>query len=68
MNGQLIIDNWTDHAPTENTGQITLQAGVRYDIRMEFYERGGGATAKLLWSSPSQVKEVIPQSRLFVIP
>jgi hypothetical protein len=31
---------------------------------MEYYENGGGAVAKLLWSSPSQAKEVIPQSRL----
>lgn len=65
VNGQLIIDKWVDQAPTEWSGQITLQAGQRYDIRLEFYERFWGATAKLLWSSASQAKEVVPQSRLY---
>jgi RHS repeat-associated protein len=64
VNNQLIIDNWTDHGPTEDSGQITLQAGQSYQIRMEFYERGGGAVAKLSWSSASQAKEIIPASRL----
>ena len=47
VNGQTIIDNWTDHAPTENIGFIPLQAGQLYDIKMEMYESGGGAVA---WS------------------
>jgi glucose/arabinose dehydrogenase len=64
IDGKLVIDNWTDHAPTENNGVIALKAGQKYDIRMEYYENGGGAVAKLLWSSPSQAKEVIPQSQL----
>lgn len=32
---------------------------------MEFYENGGGAVAKLLWSSTSQSKEIIPQTQLY---
>ena len=48
VNGQQIVNNWTDHAPIENSGTIALTAGQRYDIRMEFYENGGGATARLL--------------------
>jgi RHS repeat-associated protein len=65
VNGQLIIDKWVDQGPTEWSGQIALTAGQRYDIRMEFYENAGGATAKLLWSSASQAKGVIAQSRLY---
>jgi hypothetical protein len=65
VNGVLVIDNWTDHAPTENSGTITLSAGQRYDIRMDFYENGGGAMATLSWSSPSIGKEIIPQSQLY---
>ena len=37
VNNQLVVDNWTDHAATENSGAIALTAGQRYDIRMEFY-------------------------------
>jgi hypothetical protein len=65
VNGQLVVDNWTDHPATENSGTITLVAGQKYDLKVEFYENGGGATAKLSWSSPSQAKEIVPQSQLF---
>ena len=65
VNGRQIIDNWTDHAATEDSGTIALTGGQRYDIRMEFYERGGEAAARLLWSSPSTPKAVIPTARLF---
>jgi hypothetical protein len=61
-----VIDNWTDHASTTNTSApIALEAGVKYAIRMEFYERGGGAIARLLWAHPGQGQTVIPQARLF---
>ncbi len=65
INGQLVIDNWTDHAPTENSGTFTMVAGVRYDVRLDFYENGGGAMAVLLWSSPSTAKQVVPQTQLY---
>jgi len=47
VNGVLVIDNWTDHAPTENSGVINLTAGQRYDLKMEFYEHSNGAVARL---------------------
>jgi hypothetical protein len=65
VNGKLLIDNWTDHAATQNSGTITLTAGQKYSIKMEYYENSGGAVAKLSWSSPSQAKQVIPKARLF---
>ncbi len=65
VNGQLIIDNWTDHSAVENSGTITLVAGQRYDIRLEYYDRTGNATIRLSWSSLSRAKQIIPQSRLF---
>src|SRR6185436_2181528 len=65
VNNQLLIDNWTDHAPTENAGFIALQAGNLYDIKMEMYENGGGATATLSWSSPTVPKELIPSAQLY---
>ncbi len=64
VDGQLIVDKWVDQGWTEWSGQITLQANKRYSIKMEFYERYGGAISKLFWSSPSRAKEIIPASRL----
>jgi hypothetical protein len=47
-------------------GSITLTAGQKYDIRMEYFEKGGKATATLSWSSPSQPKETIPVDVLYL--
>ncbi len=65
VNEQQIINNWTDHAVQEDQGTITLQAGQRYDIRLEYYEKGGSAVCQLLWSSTSQSKQAVPQGSLF---
>lgn len=65
VNNQLIIENWTDHGDTEDIGTIALQAGQLYDIKMEFYEREGYATAKLEWSSTLTSRQVVQQSQLF---
>jgi hypothetical protein len=65
INGQQIINNWNNHSAYEDSGTITLVAGQRYDIQVDYYEDGGDAVINLLWSSPSQPKEVIPQSQLY---
>jgi YD repeat-containing protein len=62
---KLIIDKWVDQGPTQWGGQVALEAGRLYDIRVEFYENTGGASAKLEWQSASQVREVVPRSRLY---
>ena len=65
IDGALVIDNWSDHPPTDNSTTIALVAGHKYDLKVEYYENGGGAVARLWWSSPSIGKQPIPQSRLF---
>ncbi len=68
VNGKLVVNDWTDHAPRVDSGTIALAAGQKYDIRMDFYENAGGAVAKLEWQSASQAREVVPQSQLFTGP
>ncbi len=67
VDGLLIIDNWTDHPQTENSGRMALTAGRWYPIVLEFYEKGGGATIRLSWSSRSQAREIIPAERLYAL-
>ena len=64
IDDQLLIENWTDHGSTEDSGQITLEAGKPVDLRMEFYDRGYDAVARLEWSSASTPREVIPTAHL----
>jgi len=65
VNDQLVIDHWVDQAPTEWTASLPLVANRFYAVRMEYYEKTGGAAAHLAWSSPGQVLETIPVSRLW---
>jgi len=64
VDGQQLVDNWTDHSATENYGTIDLIAGRVYGVVMEFYENDGDAVAELRWSSPSMPKQLIPQAAL----
>jgi hypothetical protein len=65
VNGQLIVNNWTLHGPTENSGSIVLVAGQKYAVKLEYFENTGGATAQLLWTGPGISKQVVPQIRLY---
>jgi glucose/arabinose dehydrogenase len=65
VNGQQVIDNFRDQVATEVSGNIALEAGKKYDIRLDYYEKTGQAVSKLAWSSTSQVKEIIPKSQLY---
>jgi glucose/arabinose dehydrogenase len=68
VNGQLLIDKWIDQGTKEWSGTINLSTGQKYDIKMEYYENGGGAVAQIRWSSPSRSKQIIPQANLFTAP
>jgi beta-glucosidase len=52
VDGKLIAEDWTDHAPATVTGEVTLEAGKSYDIKIEYYESKIGAVAKLVWQLP----------------
>jgi hypothetical protein len=66
VNGQQIINNWTDHSSTQDTGEIALAAGQQYEIILEYYEAGGDAVCQLSWSTPSMAQAAIPSQYLSV--
>jgi glucose/arabinose dehydrogenase len=49
IDGVLLIDAWRDQAPTTYSATRTLTAG-NHEVRMEYYENGGGAVAALSWA------------------
>jgi glucose/arabinose dehydrogenase len=65
VNNQLIVDHYVDQGATTWTGTIALTAGVPYAIRMDYYENGGAASARLLWQSATQPLEVIPKGQMY---
>ena len=70
VNGQLLIDRWTTQTATDYLNTIDLQAGVLYDIQIDYWNNALSTTAeaKLYWYSASQVRQIIPQNRLFPAP
>jgi len=68
VNGNLVIDQWHDQGPTRYSASMPVVADQGYDIVMEYYENGGGAVARLLWSSAQQAEEAIPNTRTTVPP
>ncbi|MFK7810791.1 MAG: PA14 domain-containing protein [Saprospiraceae bacterium] len=65
VNGKVMVDNWTDHGPTEDIAMIHLEPNTKYDIQLEYYEAGGGALIQLSWTGPGILKEIIPSQNLF---
>jgi hypothetical protein len=67
VNGVLVIDNWTTHAAvTNNSPAVSLKAGSYYELKLEYFEGGGGAVSKLAWIAPGTTTAVpIPQNLLF---
>jgi len=67
VNGQLVVDNWTLHAATTNSGTITLEGMQKYDVVMDYFEAAGNAVAKLWWSTAtgSIPLKPVPTSQLY---
>lgn len=64
VDGNLVIDNWTLHSSTENSGKLTLQAGQKYNVQIEYFENQGQSVARFLWSSASELKAAVPSTQL----
>ena len=52
VDGKLIAEDWTEHAPATVTSEVTFEAGKTYDIRMDYFESKIGAVARLVWQPP----------------
>jgi hypothetical protein len=65
INDSLLIDHRGATVPAEYSDTIVMKAGMRYPVRMEFFQTGGSAAASLSWSSASQPKAPVPYARLF---
>ena len=48
VDGNLIIDQWHDSAPTTYTADVTLAAG-NHQMRLEYYEHTGTALINVYW-------------------
>ncbi|MFK7920565.1 MAG: PKD domain-containing protein [Bacteroidia bacterium] len=67
VDGVLVIDQYIDQAPTEWTGTYDLVAGELVPFKMDYYERAGGAVAKLEWAGPFTERQFVQPTFLFPV-
>jgi photosystem II stability/assembly factor-like uncharacterized protein len=63
-----IIDHWVNQGATRYSYSMTLAAGQRIDLKMEYYDSAYAAMAQLEWIRPGQTateRDIIPQSQLY---
>jgi hypothetical protein len=67
VNGKQLINQWQDQGLKEYSGQVELLAGVKYSIKLEFFQSSGDGDIKLMWSSPSTDKTIISSDYLYPV-
>jgi hypothetical protein len=63
IDGKQVVDNGGQHAMEEKSGDVELKAGD-HEIKLEFFENGGGAGCKLSWETDGVGKQIIPETAL----
>lgn len=52
FDGKLVAEDWTNHAFGSQSYACHLEAGREYDVRLEYYQAGGGASFEFSWTMP----------------
>ncbi len=52
LDGKLLVEDWSNHAPSTKYADIKIVKGRKYAIKLEYFQGGGGAVAKLIGSRP----------------
>ena len=69
LNGTLLINAPNYQAATAYTSAaVTLTAGQKYTIKMEYFQGVGGLVSQLLYAPPGLPFQIIPQSQLYSVP
>lgn len=65
IDDQFLIKSRYSHNHSHDRGTVTLIAGHKHSIKLEFFQLHKGAYTKLYWFSDSQPREIVPQCQLF---
>jgi len=65
IDGQVVLENFTQHAQAQDSGSVRLEAGRLHELKLEYFDSGGKALVFLAWESPSQPRQLVPTERLY---
>lgn len=68
LDGQLIVNDWTDHGAKEYRHVIPANSGDMHNLRIDYYECTGAAQIKLEWESAHIPRQAIPYKLLYPEP
>ena len=65
IDDELIFEYWQPQATTEHFFNYAFEAGKKYPIKIEYFERDGGAAIHLRWQSAHTPRAIIPKRQLY---
>ncbi|MGK0200197.1 MAG: hypothetical protein ACI91J_003487 [Yoonia sp.] len=68
INGKQLINNWSEHAVTEDKTKVQLEAGKRHEIQIEYYESTGDSIVQVQWEGPEHKRQNLGTLELFPPP
>lgn len=68
INGKVLIDSLSANDLSLKHDTITLKAGEKFDIAIEYRKETGNASCLLEWESASQLRQIVPHTQLFAQP
>jgi len=68
INGTPVFESLNASGFSTRSGKITLEAGIKYDITIEYREETGNASCLLEWESLSQLRQIVPFTQLYSQP
>lgn len=51
IDGKLMVEDWSSHAPTTKLADIKVEKGHKYAIKVEYFQGAGDAIAQMVWNS-----------------
>jgi len=64
LDGRLVVDNGGHHGDIYKQGAMQLEEGF-HDIRLLYFQDGGGRKIELYWAPPGHVRDQVPVEQLF---
>lgn len=52
LDNKLLIDDWNVHSARTEKTTVTLEKGKKYQLKVEYFDNGGDAIARLNWRVP----------------
>lgn len=67
IDDKVVIDHWVNDWDKEQTSQpVTLEGGVKYTFKVEYFEDYGGSNLYLRWSTPNMLKDIVPVTAFYL--